>query len=666
MMLLRGATKALKKRPTTSYFPRTFSTAASGATATPTPNPAAARGPTQAPPATAPPKAAATTQAAKPGQTDLDIGKILQVIGAVVDVRFASTEQIPPLNTSLEVLEHHIRLVLEVAQHLGNGVVRCIAMDSTDGLRRGQSVKNTKAPITVPVGPETLGRIINVIGEPIDERGPLIAKTQSTIHKDPPTFKEQGRSSSVLVTGIKVVDLLAPYSRGGKIGLFGGAGVGKTVLIMELINNVAKAHGGFSVFAGVGERTREGNDLYREMTETGVIKIGAPGSKAALVYGQMNEPPGARARVALTGLTLAEYFRDVEHQDVLLFIDNIFRFTQAGSEVSALLGRIPSAVGYQPTLATDMGIMQERITTTKQGSITSVQAIYVPADDLTDPAPATTFSHLDATTVLSRQIAELGIYPAVDPLDSTSSMLDPGIVGEEHYAVARGVQKTLQAYKSLQDIIAILGLEDLSEEDKTVVYRARKIQRFLSQPFQVAEVFTNFPGKLVPLKDTIEGFRAILAGDMDNLPETAFYMVGDISEVSEKAKRMSASVSQDKNKEKEKKAVSKFAPEEISRRLIAHGVENYTNSMKDVLKKALPRYNDDKKRDVAINVAERLVKTYLTTRFTTDESKKAATFAYFLESHPQLNDEQVGKLSNALFGGQPEAFSAPKQAAAKH
>eukprot|EP01115_Flamella_aegyptia_P013942 TRINITY_DN7655_c0_g1_i1.p1 TRINITY_DN7655_c0_g1~~TRINITY_DN7655_c0_g1_i1.p1 ORF type:complete len:619 (-),score=302.96 TRINITY_DN7655_c0_g1_i1:64-1887(-) len=465
-------------------------------------------------------------------------GRITQVIGAVVDVQFDKT--LPPILQSLEVQNHPVRLVLEVAQHLGEGVVRTIAMDSTDGLVRGQKVLDTGNPIMVPVGPETLGRIINVIGEPIDERGPIESKKKASIHAEAPSFQDQGTTSQILVTGIKVVDLLAPYAKGGKIGLFGGAGVGKTVLIMELINNIAKAHGGFSVFAGVGERTREGNDLYHEMITSGVIKLDGPGSKAALVYGQMNEPPGARARVALTGLTVAEYFRDEEGQDVLLFVDNIFRFTQAGSEVSALLGRIPSAVGYQPTLATDMGSMQERITTTKKGSITSVQAIYVPADDLTDPAPATTFAHLDATTVLSRQIAELGIYPAVDPLDSTSRMLDPRTVGQEHYTVARAVQKTLQQYKSLQDIIAILGMDELSEEDKQTVYRARKIQKFLSQPFFVAEVFTGMAGKFVPLKETISGFKNILEGKYDHLPEPAFYMVGPIEEVEAKARQMAA------------------------------------------------------------------------------------------------------------------------------
>ncbi|MGI9082885.1 MAG: F0F1 ATP synthase subunit beta [Candidatus Fonsibacter lacus] len=463
-------------------------------------------------------------------------GKIVQVIGAVVDVKF--DQDLPEILTALESDNNGLRVVLEVAQHLGENTVRTIAMDTTEGLKRGDKVINTGKPITVPVGPETLGRIINVIGEPIDQKGPLKTKENWPIHRSAPAYVEQSTETEVLVTGIKVVDLLAPYSRGGKIGLFGGAGVGKTVLIMELINNVAKAHGGYSVFAGVGERTREGNDLYHEMIESGVIKTDGPGSKAALVYGQMNEPPGARARVALSGLTLAEYFRDKEGQDVLFFVDNIFRFTQAGSEVSALLGRIPSAVGYQPTLATDMGNLQERITTTSKGSITSVQAIYVPADDLTDPAPATSFSHLDATTVLSRQIAELGIYPAVDPLDSTSRILDPRIVGEEHYRVAREVQKILQNYKSLQDIIAILGMDELSEEDKLVVSRARKIQRFLSQPFFVAEVFTGSPGKLVDLQSTIKGFDAICKGQYDHLPESAFYMVGTIEEAVAKAEKM--------------------------------------------------------------------------------------------------------------------------------
>ena len=463
-------------------------------------------------------------------------GKITQIIGAVVDVKFDG--ELPEILSALECKNGDNRLVLEVAQHLGESSVRTIAMDATEGLKRGDDVTATGAAIQVPVGPETLGRIINVIGEPIDEKGEVKTKEKWPIHRAAPEFSDQSTETEILVTGIKVVDLLAPYAKGGKIGLFGGAGVGKTVLIMELINNVAKAHGGFSVFAGVGERTREGNDLYHEMIDSGVIKPEGPGSKAALVYGQMNEPPGARARVALTGLTVAEYFRDQEGQDVLFFVDNIFRFTQAGSEVSALLGRIPSAVGYQPTLATDMGNLQERITTTNKGSITSVQAIYVPADDLTDPAPATSFAHLDATTVLSRQIAEIGIYPAVDPLDSTSRILDPRIVGDEHYRVAREVQKILQTYKSLQDIIAILGMDELAEEDKLVVARARKIQRFLSQPFFVAEVFTGSPGKLVDLDSTIKGFAAICKGDYDHLPEAAFYMVGTIEEAIEKSEKM--------------------------------------------------------------------------------------------------------------------------------
>ena len=465
-----------------------------------------------------------------------NIGKISQVIGAVVDVEFEG--HLPAIQNALEVDNGGQRLVLEVAQHLGESSVRTIAMDSTEGLVRGADAADTGAPITVPVGPETLGRILNVIGEPVDEGKPVKSAKQYPIHRAAPEYVDQSTEAEILVTGIKVVDLLAPYAKGGKIGLFGGAGVGKTVLIMELINNVAKAHGGYSVFAGVGERTREGNDLYHEMVESGVIKTDGEGSKAALVYGQMNEPPGARSRVALTGLTLAEYFRDEEGQDVLFFVDNIFRFTQAGSEVSALLGRIPSAVGYQPTLATDMGALQERITTTTKGSITSVQAIYVPADDLTDPAPATSFAHLDATTVLSRQIAELGIYPAVDPLDSSSRMLDPRIVGERHYEIARSVQEVLQQYKSLQDIIAILGMDELSEEDKLVVARARKIQRFLSQPFHVAEVFTGSPGKLVGLEDTIDGFAGIINGDYDHLPEAAFYMVGTIEEAVEKGKKL--------------------------------------------------------------------------------------------------------------------------------
>merc|ERR1712062_614551 len=468
-------------------------------------------------------------------------GKVVSVIGAVVDVQFE--DGLPEILNALEVENRAPKLILEVAQHLGENTVRTIAMDGTEGLIRGQVVNDTGNPIMIPIGPETLGRIINVIGDPIDERGPIPTDKRQSIHAEAPDFDDMSVEQEILVTGIKVVDLLAPYAKGGKIGLFGGAGVGKTVLIMELINNVAKAHGGYSVFAGVGERTREGNDLYHEFMETGVINLEDNTSKVALVYGQMNEPPGARARVALTGLTVAEYFRDVEGQDVLLFIDNIFRFTQAGSEVSALLGRIPSAVGYQPTLATDMGTMQERITTTKKGSITSVQAIYVPADDLTDPAPATTFAHLDATTVLSRAIAELGIYQAVDPLDSTSRIMDPNIIGEEHYKIARGVQKILQDYKSLQDIIAILGMDELSEEDKLTVARARKIQRFLSQPFQVAEVFTGHAGKLVTMEQTIEGFQEILTGKYDHLPEVAFYMVGDISEVVQKAERLAAETS---------------------------------------------------------------------------------------------------------------------------
>ena len=464
---------------------------------------------------------------------DAKFGTIKSVIGAVVDVQFDGE---PPLIlNALEVQNHASgRLVLEVSQHLGENTVRTIAMDGTEGLVRGQAVKDTGGPIMVPVGPETLGRIMNAIGEPVDERGPIKTKKLAPIHTNPPAFVDQSTTPEVLETGIKVVDLLAPYARGGKIGLFGGAGVGKTVFIQELINNIAKAHGGYSVFAGVGERTREGNDLYHEMMATKVIQLDGD-SKAALVFGQMNEPPGARARVALTGLTVAEYFRDEEGQDVLLFIDNIFRFTQAGSEVSALLGRIPSAVGYQPTLATDMGAMQERITTTKKGSITSVQAIYVPADDLTDPAPATTFAHLDATTVLSRAISELAIYPAVDPLDSKSRMLDPRIVGEEHYSVATGVQKLLQDYKSLQDIIAILGMDELSEEDKLTVERARKVQKFLSQPFTVAQVFTGFEGRLVKLSDTIRSFKEVLEGKHDALPEAAFYMVGEIEDATKKA-----------------------------------------------------------------------------------------------------------------------------------
>jgi F-type H+/Na+-transporting ATPase subunit beta len=467
-----------------------------------------------------------------------NIGTITQITGAVVDVRFDA--ELPYILNALHVNADGRLIVLEVAQHLGESEVRTIAMDTTDGLVRGEKAVDTGAPIAMPVGPETLGRILNVIGEPVDERGPVGNKQTLPIHRSAPALVEQSTEAQILVTGIKVIDLLAPYAKGGKIGLFGGAGVGKTVTIMELINNVAKAHGGVSVFAGVGERTREGNDLYHEMIEGGVIKLDGPGSKVALVYGQMNEPPGARARVALSGLTVAEYFRDAEGQDVLFFVDNIFRFTQAGSEVSALLGRIPSAVGYQPTLSTDMGALQERITSTKKGSITSVQAIYVPADDLTDPAPATSFAHLDATTVLSRSIAEQAIFPAVDPLDSTSRMLDPRIVGEEHYDVARSVQRVLQQYKSLQDIIAILGMDELSEEDKLVVTRARKIQRFLSQPFHVAEVFTGTPGVFVKLEDTIKAFKAIVAGEYDDLPESAFYMVGTIDEAVAKAKKLAA------------------------------------------------------------------------------------------------------------------------------
>ena len=466
------------------------------------------------------------------------VGHISQVIGAVVDVHFEG--HLPQILNALETDNHGLRLVLEVAQHLGENTVRAIAMDTTEGLVRGQAVHDTGQPIAVPVGDGTLGRIINVIGEPIDEAGPVVHSETRGIHQPAPAYTEQSTEAQILVTGIKVVDLLAPYARGGKIGLFGGAGVGKTVLIQELINNIAKAHGGYSVFAGVGERTREGNDLYHEMIESGVNqKGGGAGSKCALVFGQMNEPPGARARVGLTGLTIAEYFRD-QGQDVLFFVDNIFRFTQAGSEMSALLGRIPSAVGYQPTLATDMGALQERITTTTKGSITSVQAIYVPADDLTDPAPATSFAHLDATTVLNRSIAEKGIYPAVDPLDSTSRMLDPRIVGEEHYAVARRVQEILQRYKALQDIIAILGMDELSEEDKLAVARARKIERFLSQPFHVAEVFTGSPGVFVDLAETIKGFQGLCEGKYDHLPEVAFYMVGTIDAAVEKAQKLAA------------------------------------------------------------------------------------------------------------------------------
>ncbi|MDI6028293.1 F0F1 ATP synthase subunit beta [Corticibacterium sp. UT-5YL-CI-8] len=502
--------------------------------ATPKAAPAAEKAPARRA-ATAVAPAAVTT--ATLGATGA-VGKVRQVIGAVVDVQFE--DHLPAILNAVETDNGGNRLVMEVAQHLGENTVRCIAMDSTDGLVRGQRVVDTGAPIMVPVGPEMLGRIINVIGEPVDEAGPITATQTRGIHQPAPAYVEQSTEAQILITGIKVLDLLAPYAKGGKIGLFGGAGVGKTVLIQELINNIAKAHGGYSVFAGVGERTREGNDLYHEFIESGVNqKGGGEGSKAALVYGQMNEPPGARARVALTGLTVAEYFRD-EGQDVLFFVDNIFRFTQAGSEVSALLGRIPSAVGYQPTLATDMGMLQERITTTHKGSITSVQAIYVPADDLTDPAPATSFAHLDATTTLNRSIAEKGIYPAVDPLDSTSRMLDPLVVGDEHYGVARQVQSILQRYKSLQDIIAILGMDELSEEDKLTVARARKIERFLSQPFFVAEVFTGAPGKLVDLADTIKGFKGLCNGEYDHLPEAAFYMVGTIEEAVEKAQRLAA------------------------------------------------------------------------------------------------------------------------------
>ena len=500
----------------------------------------------KAPAKTAAPKAAAPAKAS--GATKLNVagatGRISQVIGAVVDVTFEG--QLPSILSALETSNNGQRLVLEVAQHLGENTVRTIAMDATEGLTRGQAVRDTGAQISVPVGPRTLGRILNVVGEPIDERGPVDTDLRAPIHAKAPEFVDQSTETEILVTGIKVIDLLAPYAKGGKIGLFGGAGVGKTVLIQELINNIAKGHGGTSVFAGVGERTREGNDLYHEFLDAGVIAKDADGnptpdgSKVALVFGQMNEPPGARARVALSGLTIAEYFRDQEGQDVLFFVDNIFRFTQAGSEVSALLGRMPSAVGYQPTLATDMGQLQERITSTNKGSITSVQAIYVPADDLTDPAPATAFAHLDATTVLNRAISELGIYPAVDPLDSTSRVLTPAVVGQEHYDTARRVQETLQKYKSLQDIIAILGMDELSEEDKLTVARARKIQRFLSQPFHVAEVFTGISGKFVAIEDTVKSFKAVVDGEYDHLPEAAFYMVGGIEEVVAKAAKLAA------------------------------------------------------------------------------------------------------------------------------
>jgi len=474
--------------------------------------------------------------------TSNNTGRVTQIMGAVVDVQFNG--DLPYIQNALITYVGSRKLVLEAAQEIGERTIRCIAMDSTDGMVRGAEVTDTGAAISVPVGPGVLGRILNVIGEPIDERGDIVATSQMPIHRAAPAFDEQAGSAEILVTGIKVVDLLAPYLKGGKVGLFGGAGVGKTVLIQELINNIAKGHGGVSVFAGVGERTREGNDLYHEMVDAGVIKLNedgtTDGSKVALVYGQMNEPPGARARVALSGVTMAEYFRDVEGQDVLFFVDNIFRFTQAGAEMSALLGRIPSAVGYQPTLATDMGALQERITSTKKGSITSVQAVYVPADDLTDPAPAGTFAHLDATTVLNRAIAEKGIYPAVDPLDSTSRSLDPRIVGEEHYQVARDVQRILQTYKGLQDIIAILGMDELSDDDKLVVARARKIEKFLSQPFHVAEVFTGSPGVFVKVEDTIRSFKGLVNGDYDHLPEAAFYMVGSIDEAIAKAETLSA------------------------------------------------------------------------------------------------------------------------------
>ncbi|CDI84408.1 ATP synthase beta chain, putative [Eimeria acervulina] len=546
----------VRSSSSSSAFARRFFTSAAAAAAGAPAAAGAAAGKTSAAAAAA----AAGGVAAGSGSGSGSTGRIAQVIGAVVDVEFDGP--LPPILNSLEVQLQHPqqqqqqqqeqqqeRLVLEVAQHLGENIVRTIAMDGTDGLVRGQLVRDTGNPIQVPVGAGTLGRIMNVVGDPVDACGPIQTTQKFSIHRSAPSFADQATDPALLMTGIKVVDLMAPYAKGGKIGLFGGAGVGKTVLIMELINNVAKKHGGFSVFAGVGERTREGNDLYHEMLQTGVIKKKQKedgtwdfsGSKAALVYGQMNEPPGARARVALTGLSVAEYFRDEEGQDVLLFIDNIYRFTQAGSEVSALLGRIPSAVGYQPTLSTDLGALQERITTTKKGSITSVQAVYVPADDLTDPAPATTFAHLDATTVLSRQISELGIYPAVDPLDSTSRMLAPEIVGEEHYTAARAVQKVLQDYKSLQDIIAILGMDELSEEDKLVVARARKMQRFLSQPFTVAEVFTGKPGRFVELSETISAAQDIVGGKVDDLPEAAFYMCGGLEEVKEKALKMAQS-----------------------------------------------------------------------------------------------------------------------------
>lgn len=523
-------------------FVRSFATATTSAN----PQPKEAAPLQQTPPPPKKEKPAQKPAPVKAASGKINVGRIAQVIGAVVDVQFDET--LPPILNALEVQGTNYRLVLEVAQHLGDSRVRTIALDSTEGLVRGQDVNDTGGPIRVPVGPGTLGRIMNVIGEPIDERGPIEGTKFYPIHREAPSFDEQGSGSELLITGIKVVDLLAPYARGGKIGLFGGAGVGKTVLIQELINNVAKAHGGYSVFAGVGERTREGNDLYHEMIESKVINIKDNSqSRCALVYGQMNEPPGARARVGLTGLTVAEYFRDEEGKDVLLFIDNIFRFTQACSEVSALLGRIPSAVGYQPTLATDLGALQERITTTKKGSITSVQAVYVPADDLTDPAPATTFAHLDATTVLSRALTELGIYPAVDPLDSTSRMLNPSIVGERHYQVTRGVQKLLQDYKSLQDIIAILGMDELSEEDKVTVARARKVQKFLSQPFFMSEVFSGRKGRFVSLNDTIESFGALLDGEGDDYPEGAFYMTGTLQEAFEEGKKLAAEATHNKN-----------------------------------------------------------------------------------------------------------------------
>jgi len=517
-------------------------------------------------------------------------GKVVRIVGAVVDIEFPEEAEMPRLFNALEVVNFPYRLVLEVAQHIGNRVVRAIAMDSTDGLKRDDVIADTGAPISVPVGAGTLGRIMNLLGDPIDERGPISHTVKLPIHRPAPAYNELGRSNEMLVTGIKVIDLLAPYSKGGKVGLFGGAGVGKTVLIMELINNVANKHGGFSVFAGVGERTREGNDLYREMIQTGVIKLEG-GSKASLVYGQMNEPPGARARVALTGLTVAEYFRDAEGQDVLLFVDNIFRFTQAGSEMSALLGRIPSAVGYQPTLATDMGSMQERITTTLRGSITSVQAVYVPADDLTDPAPATTFAHLDATTVLSRAISELGIYPAVDPLESSSRILKADVVGEEHYKVARDVQEVLQTYKSLQDIIAILGMDELSEDDKLTVYRARKIQRFLSQPFQVAEVFTSFKGKFVEVADSVKGFKAVLEGKYDDVPESAFYMQGTVEDVEEKAKEL---MNEAAGKKEEKKADSKTSNDQDLLDPSKDLFKEFINSVKNY---AAKQYTNEKERD---------------------------------------------------------------------